>query len=350
MNNNLDNNVNNNVDNNLKKSKKNRKLLLIIASIFVVIIIAVVLFIVISPFGSGKDETKENEKESIATPILYEVTKDGYDNKIYLFGSIHVADDRAYPMPDKVLNAYEESDYLAVEFDMIEYESDYEQQLETVEMFLLEEGKILKDILKEDTYNKLVPYLEENYIYDEMLEYYSPAFFENLISNIQTDKTGLSANKGIDEYFLKNAKKEGKEVLEVESSEYQLNLMLSFPYELYDFQISYGIDNEEDTIKELNEIYELWLEGNEEEIIKLITKELEYDGEQYEYENLEEMLDDYDNKLVYQRNIEMADKAEEYFNDKKDVFYVVGTAHIIGEDAIVDLLRERGYTVTRIKY
>ena len=53
------------------------------------------------------------------------------------------------------------------------------------------------------------------------------------------------------------------------------------------------------------------------------------------------MLDD--------RNIGMKNKLEEYFNNGYTVFYMVGTAHLIGDQGIAKLVELDGYTVTRVK-
>lgn len=35
-------------------------------------------------------------------------------------------------------------------------------------------------------------------------------------------------------------------------------------------------------------------------------------------------------------------------NEGENIFVCVGAAHIVGDGAIVDLLRQKGYTVTRV--
>ena len=45
----------------------------------------------------------------------------------------------------------------------------------------------------------------------------------------------------------------------------------------------------------------------------------------------------------------MTDYAEKALQTDKDVFICVGAAHIVGDGAIVDLLCERGYEVTKEK-
>ena len=42
--------------------------------------------------------------------------------------------------------------------------------------------------------------------------------------------------------------------------------------------------------------------------------------------------------------------ADEALRAGKNVFYIVGIAHMLGEDGIVEGLRQLGYTVTQVSY
>ncbi|HPQ89705.1 MAG TPA: TraB/GumN family protein, partial [Candidatus Mcinerneyibacteriales bacterium] len=49
-------------------------------------------------------------------PLFYAAHKDG--ETVYLFGSIHAADESFYPLPEKIETAFESSQALAVEADI----------------------------------------------------------------------------------------------------------------------------------------------------------------------------------------------------------------------------------------
>ena len=57
---------------------------------------------------------------------------------------------------------------------------------------------------------------------------------------------------------------------------------------------------------------------------------------------------DFDEKVLYSRNITMTDKLEEYFNSGYNTFFMVGAGHLVGEDGIANLLVQRGYTVKQV--
>lgn len=299
-----------------------------------------------------QNEVEKEESKKFATPLLYEVTKKGSENKIYLFGSIHVADDRVYPMQDKIIEAYKNSDYLAVEFDLIKYEKDLQEQIDTMTLLAYSDGTTIKEHMYEDSYNLMVNYLKENKMYNSLYDYYKPALFYSLISNVQAIKSELDAEKGIDMYFLEKAKKDKKEIIELESAMYQYNMLASFPDEMYDYMIKYSILNDEYMVESTKKLYEAWLVGNVDDIIMYSMGEDEYveQGTYDEYKNVDSLMEDYNEKLIYVRNREMTEKIDDYFKDDKDIFLVVGIGHIVGEDGIVDLLTELDYNINLIAY
>lgn len=297
------------------------------------------------------DKPNNNDEEKVsssATPLLYEVTKDGYDNKVYLFGSIHMADNRAYPMNDKIMEAYNRSDSLGVEFDIVAYSKDFKKQMETMRLMLCEENKTLADYLDEEIYEILIKYLKDNKAYSKAYEVYRPALLYSLVSNIAVEKSDLDSDKGIDNYFLKKAKTDKKDILELESADFQYNMLLSFPDELYELMIRDSIDEEDLMVEELKELYEAWLKGDADKIVA--SEEVSAEDLVGIDENILEMIENYNYKMLTDRNNGMTKKVDGYFNDKKNVFVVVGAAHIVGEDGVAKQLEKMGYTVKVVEY
>lgn len=323
-----------------------------------IVIGILIVVMILGGFGAyfiikENQEKKELEKTlaSYSTPLLYKVTKEGSDKTIYLFGSIHLANDEAYPLPNEVMDAYNSSDYLAVEFDLVSFNKDFDAQMDMATKMLLSDGKTIKDVLTEETYNSLISYLEENNSYINIYEYYGPAFFYSLVSNVAYAKTDLDSSDGIDMHFLNLALDEEKEILEMESSDYQTEMLLSFSNELYDLLISYSIEYEEESIDELKKLYNAWLKGDEETLAELLTEEVDTDLaiELLDDENSLALIEEYEEKLITQRNNEMTEKANQYFIEDKNVFIVVGLGHIIGDDGIANQLKEKGYQVEKVE-
>lgn len=286
-----------------------------------------------------------------ATPLLYEVSKEGIDNKIYLFGSIHAADERAYPMQNKVMEVYNNSDYLAVELDLMAFKSDLSAQMEMLQMFLCENGKTLKDYLSSEGYAIIVEYMKDNDIYISTYEMYRPAMIYSLLSNVTIEKSKLDSKKGIDMYFLSEAKEDKKEILEIESAQMQYSLLSSLPDELYELIILSYIEQEEQEISGLKELYEGWLSGD----VKSLSSSDDFDIDKikvgkFEFDKEMELLNDFNNELINNRNDGMNSVIDNYFKEGKNVFVVVGAAHVVGDNGLVNSLVKSGYNVSLIDY
>ena len=297
----------------MKKESKTLKTILIL--------VAVVALLVGGYFGYRALTNKKEEKpvENKITPLLYEVTKEGSDNKMYLFGSIHLANKSDLKFPEYVLDAYK---------------------------MLYDDGTTVKQHLNEETYNKMVNLLTEKKLYSGLYDNYKTYFFVSLLTNAMGIDAKIDPNNGIDMYFLNKAKSENKTILEVESSDFQNDLFLSFPDEFYELMIAETIENYDDNVEGLKKLYEAWKTGNAADLEKYGSEDIDVDDTYTEQQKA--YIEDYNNKIVTERNKTMTDKAIEYFNNNQDVFFMVGTLHIIGEDGIAKQLSDKGFTVKQI--
>lgn len=317
------------------------------------ILIILMLFISVFAFsacGSKKEnKEKENSKKEIATPLMYEVTKEGSNNKIYILGTIHIGDLSNVEFSDYVLNAFDKSEYVAAEVDN-EDPSEDGSMLDEINSILYPDDDNLKNHLTEEQYNKLMKFIDDNKL-DEgyfnkdklNLKYYLQVLMQYVI-----EESGLNTDDGIDNYFVNKAKKEGKKFLEVESSEFQNEVLLSLSDSFYAKSLMETIDNIDEEIENAKNDFKNWKEGNEEELWKddgSLIKEEDYS--KYSEEDIK-AAKDFDEKILYSRNLSMTDKFEEFFNNGYNMFFMVGQDHVIGDKGIVSYLRQRGYTVNKI--
>jgi len=93
----------------------------------------------------------------------------------------------------------------------------------------------------------------------------------------------------------------------------------------------------------LTATYDAWCNGD-------YKKLREYCTMQTQGRNDEEtaILTEYNTKLSVDRDKKMTDFVVKSLKGDKDIFVCVGAAHIVGENAIVDQLKDLGYTVTQI--
>lgn len=78
-------------------------------------------------------------------PAIWKAMDPQTGNILYLFGSIHIAEDSLYPLNDTIMEAYESCDYLAVEVDLLSYSENMDQQLELASSLMYMDGRTVTD-------------------------------------------------------------------------------------------------------------------------------------------------------------------------------------------------------------
>lgn len=290
-------------------------------------------------FLVGCSNKKENQEPiATTTPLLLEVSSPDQENKLYLFGSIHAADESLYPLPDYVVNAYNQSDALAVEFDIIAYTENLTNQLQLLAKFMYKDKDSIKNHISTETYESGVAILKEAGLYHTIMDQYYPIMWQSLIENSVLTDSGLEESYGIDKHFLTLAKENSKEIIELESAESQYEMLLGFSLETQVYLLEESI-KAYDTLKEnMRQLYMLYKEGNPNHLEQLLAAE-----------ETNAYVEEYNEQLVTIRNQNMTASLENYFKEGKNIFCTVGLAHIIGEGGIADLLEQKGYSVKQIQ-
>lgn len=295
----------------------------------------------------SKAENENNGETSDITPAMWTVTSpDGA--KMTMLGSMHALSDEDYPLPDTIMDAFDAADILAIECDTEEANSlSYQSAL--MKSMMYDDGTTLKDNISEEAYSALETYLATYGMTAESLNTFKPWAVANTVDNLPIFYTKLSAEKGIDGYLAAQAKEDGKEIYEVESVDFQMDLLMNFSEDYYDLNFrAKALETKDTQVEDLMELYNIWRTGDVDAFEEMLETE-DVDGMELTDEEYA-VIEDYNNQMIYDRNIGMADAVKELLADDKNVFFVVGAAHFIGEGGIVDLLEKDGYTVERIEY
>lgn len=294
------------------------------------------------------------ETQSDIDPLFW-VAEGKNGGKVYLLGSIHCAEPETYRLPDLLMDAYLESDALAVECDILAYENDYFAQIEMTQQMMYTDGSTIADHIDPDLYDALVDFYKSNpsdTLSDlgytvEILDMCKPAMWMSALEMIIYEEAGIDSNLGIDYHFLNIATAQGKEIIELESVDFQNDMLFGFSNDLMEWQlwgyVSYSVDEQADSLREM---FEGWCEGNPEYLVNAEPDWTGMTAEEIEY--YDDLLTEYYTAMLIDRNIGMTDKAADMLDNGENVFYVVGAAHMVGNDGIIAMLKDRGYTVTQL--
>lgn len=305
------------------------------------------IFLIITIFTlivfSACDKKEIVKEDNEITPLFYKIS-DKNNTTIYLLGSIHAADDTIYPLNDTIMNSFNDSDYLAVEVDTLSLQNNFDLSLKLAEKMMYNDSTTIKNHIGDELYNKMVNFLKEKKSYSSLYDNYKPVFFESLFENLIINDAMLKSESGIDTYFLSLASENNKKILEVESAEFQYNLLLNTPLELDKIMIEEYIDNYDLNVSQMKDLYELWKKGDKEQLENILINS----ESQNVTEEEKKLMENYNKSLIIDRNYGMANVLENYFEKKQNVFCVVGLGHVIGDEGIINLLQKRGYDVVQL--
>lgn len=305
-----------------------------------------------SAADSSSASDSDTEKQWDITPMMWEVVSpDG--TKVTMMGSMHALKDEVYPLPDRVMTPYEQSDILAVECDITTVSTNFAVQLKQIKEMYYKDGTTIKDHLSEDVYNGVKSFVEACGLDISAFETLKLWAISSNLELLAAQQSSLKTTNGIDQYFLDNAHENGKEIYEVESIEFQSDLLMNLSEETYQLLLSsYSAETKDDLVKQLEDTYQAWIKGDydffaQSNDLDTMIKGAEEAGAPLTEEEIA-LLEDYNKQLLYDRNITMKNAVETLLEGDKDVFYVVGVAHFAGDGGIIDLLEKDGYTVTKI--
>lgn len=279
-----------------------------------------------------EEDRRITPSNRIVDPSLFQACDE--DSCIYLLGTIHVGDDHLTGLTDKIWKAYNASDAIAFELDITKVSAE-----EGEELIYLPEGKELSDYLTEEQLKKLEEFCLKRFISMDALKKFNLAGVYSLLSQFPYLELGYSADNGVDKQLLDKSHQDNKEIIELETYEMQASLLYEFKDEYYVQQIDDLLNHYAESKKSVELLYNSYLSGNIFVLRGLLSESDETD----------ELSKEYNQKMLTDRNLAMADKAEVYLKENKKVMVAVGAAHVIGEKGLVDLLEDRGYKVSLVK-
>ena len=270
--------------------------------------------------------------------FFWQVTSD--TATVYLLGSIHFADKSFYPLRQEIENAFSRCEYLVVELDVNKVDAEIYNSLLS-QKGVYKDGKTIKDVISNETWLQLQKRLDQLNINYDVIKNYRPGVLVLTLTAMQVMHMGFDPQLGIDVHFLLEATRQAKNIIELETLEQQINLFLNIPDgELLLKESLYSLDESELMMANM---VSYWKYGDETQMNKLLFEDAIED-----YPAFSEIYD----RLFYERNEQMTLKIDAMLKQKAAgktfYFVVVGAGHLIGEQGIVNELKEKGYDVKRL--
>lgn len=293
----------------------------------------------------------DTEPEQKPTPLLYHVTgTDGQE--MWLFGTIHIGDDSTAFLPQKLWDAFDSSDALALEIDSkaltkrLESDDALQEQLQTV--YFYTDATTKEHIQDSALYEKALSLMKAtgNYFYNT--DYMQVNSWETALHQSYL-RLGydLTDGKGLEARLKQRAEGQGKPVLEVEDLMEHVSFANRWSPELQEYMLKQTVDTTiAEYCAESRKLYDLWCAGDEAALKEAVA---DTDADEIPEEELP-LAEEYNETMMVKRNALMLEKAKGYLESDQVVFYAVGLAHLLVEDGLVNTLRAAGYTVELVTY
>ena len=250
----------------------------------------------------------------------------------YLVGSIHLAKPDLYPLDPRIERAFGASNALVVEVDVTQQSGELAQQVMVKASY--PSGDDITRHVSQEVLRQADAQLQKSGTGVPMFAQFKPWFVAQTVLLLELQRLGFSPTHGIDIYFLQKAK-DRKKIMELESADSQIDLLNSFSDREQELFLLYTIKDIDNTEKNVNEILASWKKGDADRMEKFLTESVK---------GMPELRALY-GRLVDDRNESMARRIDGFLKTQDICFIVVGSAHLVGEKGLLNLLKKAGYSI-----
>ncbi|MDU6784208.1 TraB/GumN family protein [uncultured Peptoniphilus sp.] len=273
------------------------------------------------------------DKGKVSKGFFYEVNNKG--NKIYMLGSIHVGNSSLYPIDENIIKALKSSEKIYMEIDL----SNREEAKKMRQKIYYNDGKNLKDDLGEELYSRVLKIFQGYGMEEDQVKILRPWAIYNTMAS---DPKGESpkGSFGVESYFLALSLLNKIEIDELESMEFQSNILSSFDKKTYVEMIeNLTAEIEKNGYKNINSglytLLDAWQNGDRDKMKSILSLKGDESSEKFN----EAILDERDEGMA--KKIDAMLKKD----GKNTYFILIGSAHLVPENSVTGILKNMGYKV-----
>lgn len=288
--------------------------------------------------------------EPTKNPFLWVVEKEGHTPS-FLYGTMHVPDDRVLALPDVVEQALDRCDAFYAELDMAPANMMKQQKI----MMIPNGQPGLSKILPQETKDKVQKVLKKYGFPMAMLDRLQPWALAMQLQSMDFLKDMLAGKKPLDMALFERCKNAGKEVGGVEIVEEQVGVFSDLTQEesilFLDQSAEMMLMDKGDGKGLIEQMIEAYVSGDMDKLIALMDESSGADNEEELSPEMKALNEKVEAKLLVDRNHRMAERMTKHMTENPDrcYYFAVGTAHYPGDEGVLKLLEKEGFTIRRLK-
>lgn len=267
--------------------------------------------------------------------FLWEITS--VNNRAYLYGTVHAGKAEWFPLPAEVEKAFVDSKVLVVEADI----TDTEAMSKYGNTMTYTRPDTLKDHVPAADYERFRKLLPRYRFTEGDVAQVKPFLAVSLLVFAEWAREGLLVGNGVEQYLIKKARAEAKQVKEIEGIDMQMRLMDSLTEEeqrdIFTGTVSAlesGLSGEQ-----IKALVKAWQAGDPDALL----------GVARAYNAQVKGAAEFEEKFIWSRHADMLKKIDGYLADTGNRHFIaVGSLHLAGPRGLIELLRKRGYVVRQM--
>ena len=269
-------------------------------------------------------------------PLLWKVSD--ANNSLYLLGSFHMLKASDYPLAKSTDVAFDDAEQLYFELSPEEMNNPALGQ-KMAQAATRTDGKTLQESLPPETWKKLEAYTASRNIPVANFQSFEPWFVTLILSVTEMQKVGLEPALGLDKHFMERAAKAGKPAKGLETGDSQIAIFDGMSVKQQEQFLQDTLDETADMKNKMEELHTVWRNADDKKLYDEMAKEMSV-----KYPELYQSINP-------ERNKAWLPKLEALLkdNDNDDIMVVVGSLHLVGKEGVVQLLKDKGYKVERMK-
>ena len=257
--------------------------------------------------------------------LLWKIEKNGNPHVSYLFGTIHMIPANQYFVPTGLKDALKVSEALVLEMDI---DIPLREQMELMATMVYPTGKSLQDFVEPADFELFKTYCLQNLQISESKFQRYIRLKPTALSAVLL-KEALGKTKAFEKELSKMAKKHKQPIIGLETLKEQAS-----------FLDSIEVDAEKEFVKDttmLTSYYAMVELYKQQDLNGLYKMMINSEAENESFERI----------LLISRNLNWIEKLDDMLL-QQNLFVAVGAGHLPSENGLIELLRQKGFTVSPV--
>ena len=258
--------------------------------------------------------------------LLYKIEGKDLQKPSYIYGTIHIMPKKQFAISEAITTALKECESLVMEVDI---NMDLKTKIDAAQRSMLPNGKTIADITSAENAQKIKQFCVDSLHWKESkyvrMSRLTPFFLSSIILQ---DLIGKS--KSFEVELNKLAEKNKMTTLGLETIQMQMDLVNEVPYEEQVKLLLEGLTTDN---SEYNTMLNCYLKQDLNKLGELM--------------NDAELSPEFNANFLVKRNQNWIPQISKMVQEKP-IFIAVGAGHLPGEQGVLKLLQEAGYTVSPI--